>query len=209
MGARVVRDAGTECRTPECQSWTSGRGFPLGGFEKHPYCELCQVERGERDAPKSHLHAAVREALAEQLEQCLRCGGGWLMGVECRACCGTGQRVQQPAELARPLHPYALERVEARVRRELIRQRRQDAESEAGAIARSLTIETPDALPRLVEARGYRGEDAYQVAMAVWGAVDEQARVMLAQPSVRFSVRKARPWRALRRWADRAREAIR
>lgn len=41
-------DYGTECATPDCQAWTAGGGFPLHGRETHPWCEQCQVARGER-----------------------------------------------------------------------------------------------------------------------------------------------------------------
>lgn len=48
---RALTD-GAECATPDCQSWTAGRGFLLRGRETHPYCDQCQIARGERDPAK-------------------------------------------------------------------------------------------------------------------------------------------------------------
>ncbi len=65
--ATAAAKAGVTCATPECQSWSAGRGFDLNGYQTHPYCELCQVARGEREAPKPR-------AVASRDEECLSCG---------------------------------------------------------------------------------------------------------------------------------------
>lgn len=68
---------GTTCATPHCQAWSAGRGFDLNGYDTHPYCELCQVARGEREAPGPRVVARPRvvdPAGCDAREECISCG---------------------------------------------------------------------------------------------------------------------------------------
>jgi len=81
--------AGVTCATPECQSWSAGRGFDLRGYQTHPYCELCQVERGEREAPKPRV---VDPAGRDAREECISCGDTFAVAesVSTALCAGCG-----------------------------------------------------------------------------------------------------------------------
>lgn len=142
---------------------------------------------------------------AEQLEPCLRCRGGWRSGVECRRCLGSGHRDMAPERRARPIHQAALEQVTDRLTRELASRRRTDAQHEASAIARALQIEAPEAVLPLLRARGYQGEDARELAVAVVAAVEERVSILGLWTRTRESSER----KALAAWAWKAREALR
>lgn len=141
---------------------------------------------------------------AVQMEPCLRCRGGWVAGDDCRACCGAGVRVADPEVRATPLHSGAIDRVTERLTRELARRRRTDAQHEAAAIARGLRLEAPGAVLPTLLARGYQGEDARELAVAVVAAVEERVSVL----GLWTRTRESRERKALAAWAWRAREAL-
>ncbi|MEQ8461773.1 MAG: hypothetical protein RLO52_34585 [Sandaracinaceae bacterium] len=148
--------------------------------------------------------SAAAEQLPPCTAPCTRCARGWVGGQECRACLGSGLRHADVDERARPLPSGAIEQVTDRLVREFVRRRRTDAQYEAGAVARALRLEAPEAVLPMLLGRGYEAEDARALATHVVAAVEERAAVLGLWVRSREGAERA----SLRAWTWKAREAI-